>query len=127
MSNSLFTVAKVVEAIQTLPNGSTSKVLAALLPNGSLSPISNLESNRINLEAIAGDARYDLNYAAFQVIDNKYFYIPVEDLHSLVKRLDNFDKLSMMEMAGIEIIKNALPIVKGLSIDMKENKIFALF
>ena len=130
MSNSLFTVAKVVEAIETLSNGSKNKVLAALLPSGSLAPIGNLETNRIDLERLAGDSKFDLNYAAFQVIDNKYFYVPIEDLHNVIKRLDQKEgkvldfNLLLKDMESVNLLK-MLPIIKGFS--MVKDGGFVLF
>jgi hypothetical protein len=86
MSASDFTVAKVVKAVQTMADGSKHNKIAAQLPDGSLSLIANLDGHKNELERLAEDSKMDLNYAAFQVIEGKVFYVPVEDLHNIVKK-----------------------------------------
>ena len=123
MSNSVFTVGKVVKAVNTLPNGSQVNTIASQAPDGSLHAIVNLEGHKGILERLADDAALDLNYAAFQILDGKVFYVPVEDLNGIIKKLENVKDL--FEIAGLNQIKNMLPIIRAT--DFRQEQSFVIF
>ena len=123
MSNSDFTVGKVVKAVRTNPDGSQENTIAVADPNGRLHPIANLDGHKKALERLAEDAAMDLNYAAFQLLNGKVFYIPIEDLNGVVKKLENSN--SLYDLAGVTQIKNMLPIIRAT--DFRQEQSFVIF
>lgn len=110
----MYIVAKVVKATKPLPNGSIENTIAASAPNGSLQPIANLKDFKIALESLSESEKEDMNYAVFNIINNKVFYVPDTDLYNVVNTLDNFTG-SIMELQVLNHIKKTFPIIKATS------------
>lgn len=126
MSSSIFTVGKVIKAVQTLPDGSKVNTIAACSPNGTLAAIANLTEYKRELERLAEDEKMDMNYAAFQVIGNKAYYVPVEDLHGILKKLDKPEEIlkeeeGLLKLECLKQVSKMLPVVKSFVYGPKDS------
>jgi len=110
----MYVVAKVVKATKPLPNGSVENTIAASAPDGSLQPIANLKDFKIALESLSNDEKTDMNYAVFNVINKKVFYVPDTDLNNVVNTMDNFTG-SIRDLQVLNYIKKTFPIIKATS------------
>jgi hypothetical protein len=125
----MFTIAKVVKAYRTLPDGSRDNTIAFQPSNGELIPIANLKSYKMELERLAGDEEFDKNYCAIQIINREYYYVPVEDLQSIINKLEQKDKIvdfvQLMEDLGTSKLLKLLPCIQG--INFGKEKSFVIF